>query len=147
MEWRKQKRHSISKIQKINIEKFIEKLKSKGKYKPQETVSIIRKQRWSSNMVVSDEDKIEDKIDNNSCQACIIDDTQKNEDFVENIPEIISENLENEIVDNNFDEKVEYYEVEIELPENIDKLKELARLKKQNPDKKEIEFDWKIYLM
>ena len=40
-----------------------------------------------------------------------------------------------------------YYQVEIELPEEIDKLKKLAQMKKENPQQKEFELDGKIYLI
>jgi len=49
IQWRKRRRPSISKIFKINLEKLIEKLKSKWKIKEDEAVAKIRASRQGEN--------------------------------------------------------------------------------------------------
>ena len=142
VEWRKQKRPSISKIQKINLEKFLEKLKSKWKYKSDETVAMVRKLRqWNK-----ENKKVQTIEEKASCSVC------ENNDIVDvdmkiDVVEQNNTNSEEKLAENDFDEKVEYYEVEIDLPEDVEKLQKLALLKKQYPEKKEIEMDGKVYLI
>jgi len=141
VEWRKQKRPSISKIQKIDLEKFLEKLKQKWKYKPEETVAAIRKLRWEKVKVV------ESSEDNDESSANCSLNCENSYEENDLIPEK-NNNIENNDTElDNINDKVEYYEIEIELPEDIDKLYKLAELKKKYPNKKEIELDGVIYLI
>jgi len=141
VEWRKQKRPSISKIQKIDLEKFLEKLKQKWKYKPEETVAAIRKLRW-------EKVKIVEKLDNNEVNSDNCDLSCENSYEENNLVSEKSDRIEDNVIElDNIDDKVEYYEIEIELPENIDKLCKLAELKKKFPNKKEFELEGVIYLI
>ena len=131
LEWRKQKKINITKIYKINLQKFVEKLKSKWKYKEEETVAFVRKIRLN---------KISDKKEPKDCNVCI-------EDLSQNIVES-NENQNEEVLETKeIPQEVVYQEVEIELPEDIETLKKIALMKKQNPNQKEFEIDWKIYLV
>jgi len=131
LEWRKQKKINITKIYKINLQKFVEKLKSKWKYKEEETVAFVRKIRLN---------KTSDKKEPKDCNVCI-------EDLSQNIAES-NENLNEEVLETKeIPQEVVYQEVKIELPEDIETLKKIALMKKQNPNQKEFEIDWKIYLV
>ena len=130
VEWKKQKRLSISKIIKINLENLIKILKNKWKFKEDEAVAVIRKKRW------------------NDINKKEFDDTnKKNSDVTIKQDNFKNTSNNTDYKNDNINKKVVYYEVELDLPEDIEKLKKLALQKKKNPTKKEFEIDWKVYLL
>ena len=153
VEWRKRKRPSISKIYKIDLQNFIEKLKEKGKYIPDETVAMIRKKRVKSEEVKTV--NTSDMVSSNNEDEVLNVDWNVSCDLTEDICEDVNiKNEEKSVISSvdkdltkDLDKKVKYYQVEIDLPENIDTLKRIAEKKKSNPNIKEIEVDWKIYLV
>jgi len=128
--WQKKwKRLSVSKILKLDIELLIEKLKSKWKYKENELVSVVRAERGDKNNASLSENIVNDPICDTNCE-------------INNDSEMKDSNYEDISID-----KVEYYEVFIELPDNIEEINKLIDMKKQNPTQKEFELNWKIYLI
>jgi len=146
LEWRKQKRIWVSKILKINLEKLVDKLKQKNKFKPEETVAYIRKLRGGK---TTEKQQTSDLCDmeeeNNTCILSQQSSSKLTDENSSNIDDTSREVGNIEKASKNF--KTQYYEVLIELPENIEALQKLAEMKKQNPSQKEFELDGKIYLI
>lgn len=134
LEWNKQKRYNIQKITKINLAKFIEKIKNQGKFNPKEIVSKIRTQR---NAEILEKEQEKPNLKKVSENIEIIPEIEDKIHDIENVQieqetEIASETQINK-------------PIETQLPSDIDSLKELAKLKKQNPNAEIIEFEGKFY--
>ena len=128
LEWRKEKRISIQKIYKINLEKLIEKLKSKWKFDEEDTVAKVRMLRINKNS--------KDEILNTE-QAKQITNSQK---------DINHEAWKSE-EKSDLSKKTVYKQVFIKLPEDIETINKIVAYKKKYPKEKEVIIDDKIYLI
>jgi len=183
VEWYKKKRPSISKIYKINLEKLIDKLKSKWKYDESLSVAKVRADR---NEIL---DKKDSKIvkewqkeslgweEKNNCHTEFNSESQEWDILpscdTDNKEEILQyeEKKESEIVgewdpeailnsvqhlktekDNCHTEtslisQENNKDVHIWLPDDIETIKKLVQMKKENPNQKEFEIDGTKYLI
>ena len=94
IQWRKRKRPSINKILKINLEKLIEKLKSKWKIKEEDTVAKVRAMRSG----FQDETGCQDKLNQKSKNKNNVD-LEIKKDFRDNDKQVNSEDWENNLTD------------------------------------------------
>jgi DNA polymerase-3 subunit alpha len=174
---KKWKRLSISKILKINLEKLIEKLKAKWKYVEEDLVAKVRASRnnssWSEKIITDNKNlestNLEDvaQISSSSCEIdCNIENVSNNENLEQqdyskveiSKADPIEENLETNNTNisaewnsciskspNNL--QISYEEVVLELPENIEDLQKLIKMKKENPNQREFKLNEKLYLI
>lgn len=164
IEWRKKGKLSIQKIYKINLEKLIDKLKSKWKYNEEETVAKIRikrientdsKMETSINSRKQDEKDffVENKANNNPEKE--IEKKQEDIEATFDMKDTISKNQdkinyqskwkkENDI---DLGKNTVYQQVHLELPEDIEIIDKIANYKKENPKAKEVIIDNDIYLI
>jgi len=162
VKWNKEKKMSIEKIYKINLEKFIDKLKNKWKFDDKELVSKIRLYRINGNSKeLNDEEN--PNIENNqydiksNCdyEICNIkDDFWNIQEYWINIIDTQDDWIYLNNKEKDFESKKEvlnkqiiYKEVLLDLPDDIEKIDKIIEYKKNNSYDKEIIIDDKIYLL
>lgn len=138
IEWSKQKRLNIQKITKINLNKFLENLKVQWKFNKKEIVSKIRAQRNIENL------KQYEKTPNKVPMSDNILSEDRETEVGLDVLDVQSQHKQ-EKSDKNPNLKELSKNHESALPSDIDSLKKLAELKKENPDSDLFELDWKIY--